>query len=584
MNKASEMAMNYKSTYNIENKNCLELVGQFRDGKIRIPEIQRSFVWKTEDIKQLLESILSGRPIGSFILWKHTDIFPTIRDIPGVSKKRFSREEELDFLLDGQQRITTLHLSLKGEDKFGPEGKRQFNFKKIYINLKKKSNFIIMNASNKDIKKKHVVKFNSLVTASDKDDLITDEDINRQKFHLNLTKGNVAITHLNNGVSLEEARIIFNLANTTGVDLTTFEIMNLLTYREESVDKQRFLLNERYEKTKKLFKKNEEYNYKNINSQRLLELISLIISEKKFRETNQGRNCSPEYMYSLNRNDFIETYKTSERYLLKAMDFVAKQYCFYSSDSIPYEASLVSVAYFLYKLKRKTKQTSINDLNIKDYHIHFMDFFFRRCLSKQRYGGSGSVILKDVDYINDILNDRIPGYNEHMALELSVKMMIERGKDFKKSSPFKNTILGIYRSIDPRFLGDYNKHVMSFPSVENHHFFQKEWFKNSDVTSELDKKHFDNSLIDNVVNIILLESKEHNSIVKNTSPEEYLPKFDNPNIKNVLRTHLIPENSEDITEDYEKFLLKRSNLIINKIRGLVLSHEIDKIHDTKSEI
>lgn len=91
-------------------KSISELIDDFERGLISIPEIQRDVVWKSDQIKELIDSISNGFPCGSLILWE-----PREKDASVV--KSIIRPERLDrfegtlpryFLLDGQQRLTAL--------------------------------------------------------------------------------------------------------------------------------------------------------------------------------------------------------------------------------------------------------------------------------------------------------------------------------------------------------------------------------------------------------------------------------------------------------------------------------------------
>src|SRR5713226_2319886 len=75
---------------------------------LQIPSIQRQFVWDAEDVRDLLDSILNGYPIGAIIIWEPTSSFPSA---PLVGRKtNHSRR----YVLDGQQRLTALSLVLNG--------------------------------------------------------------------------------------------------------------------------------------------------------------------------------------------------------------------------------------------------------------------------------------------------------------------------------------------------------------------------------------------------------------------------------------------------------------------------------------
>ncbi len=77
-----------------------------KSGEIAIPEIQRPFVWEAIKVRNLLDSLLSGFPIGYLIAWKNPDV--KLKDGTSSSGKRI--------LIDGQQRITALMAALLGQE------------------------------------------------------------------------------------------------------------------------------------------------------------------------------------------------------------------------------------------------------------------------------------------------------------------------------------------------------------------------------------------------------------------------------------------------------------------------------------
>jgi hypothetical protein len=76
---------------------------------LRIPSIQRQFVWDAEDIKELVDSIISGYPIGAVIIWEPKGKFPSA---PLIGKDKKAGEHR--YVLDGQQRLTALMLIKTG--------------------------------------------------------------------------------------------------------------------------------------------------------------------------------------------------------------------------------------------------------------------------------------------------------------------------------------------------------------------------------------------------------------------------------------------------------------------------------------
>ncbi len=73
-----------------------------KSGEIAIPEIQRPFVWDATKVRNFLDSLFQGFPVGFLIAWKNPDV--KLKDGTSASGKRI--------LIDGQQRITALMASL----------------------------------------------------------------------------------------------------------------------------------------------------------------------------------------------------------------------------------------------------------------------------------------------------------------------------------------------------------------------------------------------------------------------------------------------------------------------------------------
>lgn len=86
-----------------------ELAIAVRNGAIKLPKFQRSFVWKRQDMIRLLDSIYRGYPIGSLLMWNSSQQLTSERTIDGLNINReLSVSYPVDYLLDGQQRLTTL--------------------------------------------------------------------------------------------------------------------------------------------------------------------------------------------------------------------------------------------------------------------------------------------------------------------------------------------------------------------------------------------------------------------------------------------------------------------------------------------
>lgn len=90
--------------YNPNSLSVSAILGLIASGDIAIPEIQRPFVWKKTQVRDLLDSLYKGYPTGYLIIWKN----------PSVKLKDGSVSAGKKILIDGQQRVTALMTAIAG--------------------------------------------------------------------------------------------------------------------------------------------------------------------------------------------------------------------------------------------------------------------------------------------------------------------------------------------------------------------------------------------------------------------------------------------------------------------------------------
>ncbi|HEX7366851.1 MAG TPA: DUF262 domain-containing protein [Pelobium sp.] len=88
------------------NQHLIEtILAWVNSGEIAIPEIQRPFVWDSSKVRDLMDSLYQGYPIGYVIAWRN----------PNVKLKDGSLSEGKKVLIDGQQRVTALTAGILGQ-------------------------------------------------------------------------------------------------------------------------------------------------------------------------------------------------------------------------------------------------------------------------------------------------------------------------------------------------------------------------------------------------------------------------------------------------------------------------------------
>ena len=77
----------------------------YKRGELRLPEIQRHFVWRSTRVRDLLDSLYRGYPSGSILMWETDEPIPTRDSAVAQETNAFVGRK---LLLDGQQRLTVL--------------------------------------------------------------------------------------------------------------------------------------------------------------------------------------------------------------------------------------------------------------------------------------------------------------------------------------------------------------------------------------------------------------------------------------------------------------------------------------------
>lgn len=100
------MSSTFGDKYSVTNYSVNSILGFIEIEEIAIPEIQRPFVWKATNVRDLIDSLYNGYPTGYLIIWQN----PSIRD------KNGKLTDGKKILIDGQQRVTALMTAIAGRE------------------------------------------------------------------------------------------------------------------------------------------------------------------------------------------------------------------------------------------------------------------------------------------------------------------------------------------------------------------------------------------------------------------------------------------------------------------------------------
>ena len=204
-------------------------------GSIRIPAFQRGFVWTTDNISFLMDSIYRNYPIGNILLWRTRDTLEKERDLGPFALPKAEKEYPVDYVLDGQQRLTAIfsvfqttlqaNSSTEAFDIFfdlqAPDGALEDQFVSIFETGADPNRYFPLRAI---FDTARFFKIASELSEDNKDKVV---ELQRrfQEFQLNLD-----VIEFDNK---DEIAIIFERVNRAGIRLDAFQLLSAWTWRSE---------------------------------------------------------------------------------------------------------------------------------------------------------------------------------------------------------------------------------------------------------------------------------------------------------------------------------------------------------------
>jgi len=525
------------------------LISEIEKGQIKIPQFQRDFVWTIQKSAGLIDSIIKGYPIGTFIFWKTKDRLRSVRDIGNQLLPSPEPGESVDYVLDGQQRLTSLYACLKGVSIKREDSMKVDDFSKIYINLESDEDEKIVTTETDEEKITHHISILDLLTGD-----FTVLASYPAEYHekLKLYKNRIE-SYQYSIIQVKEAPIdiateIFTRINVGGKALSLFEIMVAKTFDYEKD----FDLSEKYEQ---LIENLKPHDYETISDATVLQVVSIIISKE----------CKRQVILKLDKTKFIDTWERAIDSIERAVEYFKSYYRIPVSQLLPYNALIVPFSYFFFH--HKDKPTGNKQKFLQD--------FFWRCSLSGRYSSSvESKLAQDIKRIDDILEDKLPIYD--WSIDTSKEFIIANGW-FSASRSYIKAILCIYAYHQPKsFIDDSLVNISNYwlkqaNSKNYHHFFPRAYLKKQE-----EEEHY----INHILNITIVDDFVNKREIGANAPSKYMSKFKmiNSEIESTMKSHLINDlDSFGVWEDdYDVFFEKRARLLNIEIEKRIIKQEVDR--------
>ena len=537
-----------------QTKNYVSLIHDITEGNTKIPQFQRDFVWPIQKSASLIDSVIKGYPIGTFTFWKTTETLRAVKNLGGQPLREPQAGAPVDYVLDGQQRLTSLYACFKGLRVVRKQ--KEEDFSNLYIDIEaEESAPIVVTEKEENASEYRYIKVVDLLSAD-----FTQLAKYPQKFHEKMVGYQKMITSYQYPIveimnaPIDVATEIFTRINTSGKELSLFEIMVAKTYDDKPFGSEKhFDLSKRY---KKLIEDLEQVGYETISDATVLQVIAIII---------QGE-CKRQNILKIEKQKFIDSWKDAVDAIEKAVEYFRGYYGIPVSKLLPYNALIVPFAYFFFKHKDKP--------NNKDMRDRLNDFFWRCSLSGRYSSGVESKLAQDIKKIDKILNGELPSYDS--PIDASEEFIKNNG-GFSTGRSYIKAILCIYAYHQPKSFNDNsivtidNNWLKQANSKNYHHFFPKSWFA---------KPKENDFYINHILNITIVDDYLNKREIGAKPPSKYMEKFErgNPNIKKTMETHLIGDFDSFgiVDDDYNKFFDERAKMVSKEIRKRIIPQEIDK--------
>lgn len=543
--------------------------------KYQIPTFQREVVWEKENVKKLWDSIYKFYPLGSILVWRTNVKLQNHRTIGGhIISDDFSTNE-YKYILDGQQRTTSLLTSL-----YGGRIKNKDNFDPVlYIDLtveqvdeiddeSYKKRFLFWDEiddrngelmANTGRKRRYdqglIIKIQDIRTRFGDierkliDNHYSDYDhqyrVQLRKIRDILDNYRISFIELR-GIQVAEVCQIFERINQAGVPLNIFDIVVAKTFRPENKEVKGFYLRDLFES----FRKNISGNYTKLDDITLLQMVSVVIG-KSIPEAHI-LNITERYLNDIKSEHIEAVWEDTKTAMLKLFDFFDNILHLKGPELVPFRYFYMTLLYYFYK-------NSNPDYDFLTKYFWYYSFHNDDLLSNTTHLWNHITIMENYKSTGELKFDRF---------------LIDKNKLrnvlYSSRGRISRAILSLYANQEPKDWANPDRNVVSevyyllTDKPNLHHIFPLGYINQNKGSSVLET----NSLI----NIAYL-TQMTNLKISDKNPVQYMKDYDTPKFITISKSHLLPddliewarmdsspENALDI------FIEKRLDIVINLIK------------------
>jgi uncharacterized protein with ParB-like and HNH nuclease domain len=573
--------MNYIDRIFPTNKGLTTYLDELLNKNYQIPTFQREVVWDKENVKKLWDSIYKFYPLGSILIWKTDLKLQNHRQVGGhlITDTNFTRTE-YQYILDGQQRTTSLLTSLYGGKIEGREGfestlyvdftipidsdtddesyRNRFLF---WDEIDDRNGELRYNTGRKnklneglivrliDVKNSFGNVERKLIDHSNPEYKEYDHQVRKELRRIKEILDNYRISFIEvKGIQVSEVCQIFERINQAGKPLDIFDIVVAKTFKPVENGDAGFYLRELIDN----FRSISQSKFMNISDWDYLQALAVLIYWNV--EDSGVRNITDRYLNEIKTEHILEVWEDAKKALLKTFDFFENHLHIKTPHLIPFR-------YFYFTITAYFYQNESPNYDFLKKYFWFYSFHNNELLSNTTH------LFLHIEFLDT------EKYNQPYKFDrFLVNKETLRSASYNSRGRMSRAMLSLFASMKPRDWEHCDREVLAhnlFFTTDKpnlHHIFPT----NSEyVLSNLHLNKIDNNTLLNIAYLTQITNLD----ITNRNPLEYISDYDKPEFEAIMSTHFLPSlllnwsrNDDMPVNALDIFVEERLQLILDNLK------------------
>ncbi len=513
----------------------LQLANRVLTGDIILPEFQRPFVWKRRQILDLMDSIYRNFPIGSLLVWESTQKLASKRTIADLEVAERSEKYPVNYLLDGQQRLSTICGALY----WRPGNAR--SVWNVVFDLKSGRFFHSDQVDDYPVSQIPLRRmadppeFYKALAPIEDPGMKARADLLFTRF----LQYQVPLVTLGD-MSIDDVAPVFERINSTGTRLTIYDLMRAATWSPD------FDLGNTVEGIRTTL---EPKKFDNLDNKTFLRTLGAAAGGDFSAQ-------SIDALRDLGKEELSSAAEAMKAASLRAADFLSTEIGAPRAEALPY-ANQFAVLCEIFRLVPTPSAVQLQEIK---------RWFWLTTLSAYFGGWDSGQMTQDTRQIRSFAEGKAQTLGEGGVIPSAA---LWRMKPFRSNSAVSKLLALLLAHETPLDLVngqkiDVDKSLAWSNDKEYHHFFPQAYLRRRKI----------GATAANVVgNIVLLTSKS-NIDIRDAAPSEYLRRIISDSGQDALverlASNLVPEAALDaaLADDYAGFLEARSQFLHAHVQAL----------------